>query len=84
MCEGHGPARPVPRRGCGPDGARRGGLSGRLRMELSCGCDRSGVTVGGLTAMPDAYLGWHRGVRAKSDSGHRSPMRCRRDSGPVA
>ena len=54
------------------------GVSGRFGLRWS------GVTLDEFADMLDAYLGWYRDVRLKSDLGYRSPMQYRRDLGLIA
>lgn len=63
MCEDHGLARSMSRKGCGPDNARCEGLLGGLETGLSCRCDWSGATIDRLMGMLDAYLRWHEETR---------------------
>ena len=84
ICEENGLVRSMSRKGCSPDNARCEGFFGRLKIEFFYGCDWAGVTIEEFIGMLDAYLGWYRDVRIKSDLGYRSPMQYRRELGLAA
>lgn len=83
-CDGHGIVRSMPGEGCGPDNARAEGFFGRPKVGFLYGRDWGGVTPDGFADVLDAYLGWHRDVRPRSDLGYRGPMQYRRDLGLIA
>ena len=84
ICDGHGIVRSMPGEGCGPDNARAEGFFGRPKVGFLYGRDWGGVTPDGFVDVLDAYLGWHRDVRPRSDLGYRGPMQYRRDLGLIA
>lgn len=84
ICDGHGIVRSMPGEGCGPDNARAEGFFGRPKVGFFYGRDWGGVTPDGFADVLDAYLGWHRDVRPRSDLGYRGPMQYRRDLGLIA
>lgn len=83
ICDDRGIARSMSRKGCSSDNARAEGFFGRLKIDFLCGRDWNGVTLGEFAGMLDAYLGWYRDVRLKSDLGYKSPMQYRRDLGLI-
>lgn len=83
-CDGHGIVRSMPGEGCSPDNARAEGLFGRPKVGFFYGRDWGGVTPDGFADVLDAYLGWYRDVRPRSDLGYRGPMQYRRDLGLIA
>lgn len=84
ICDDHGIVRSMSRKGCNSDNARAEGFFGRLKIEFFYGRDWNGVTLDEFADMLDAYLGWYRDVRLKSDLDYRSPMQYRRDLGLIA
>ena len=84
ICDDHGIVRSMPGEGCSPDNARAEGFFGRPKIEFFYGRDWGGVTPDGFADVLDAYLGWYRDVRPRSDLGYRSPMQYRRDLGLIA
>lgn len=84
ICRENGLVRSMSRKGCSPDNARAEGFFGRLKIEFFHGRDWSGVTLDEFADMLDAYLGWCRDVRLKSDLGYKSPMQYWRDLGLIA
>lgn len=84
ICEEHGLARSMSRKGCSPDNARAEGFFGRPRVEFFYGQDWSGVTMEEFMGRLDAYLSWYRDGRLKSDLGYMSPAQYRRSLGLAA
>lgn len=84
ICRENGLVRSMSRKGCSPDNARAEGFFGRLKLEFFHGRDWSRVTLDEFADMLDAYLGWCRDVRLKSDPGYKSPMQYWRDLGLIA
>lgn len=74
----------MPGKGRGPGGARRRGLSGRLKIGSSCGCDWGGAAIKEPVRMPSACPRWYRDARIKNGLGCRGPMQHRRDLGLAA
>lgn len=84
ICDEHGIARSMSRKGCSPDNSRAEGFFGRLKVEFFYGRGWDDISMGEFMEMLDAYLVWYRDKRRKSDLGYMSPMQYRRSLGLVA
>lgn len=84
ICEEHGVARSMSRKGHSPDNARMEGFFGLLKREFFRCRDWSGVSVGEFCAELDAWLRWYNEGRRTTRLGWMSPVEYRRSLGLCA
>ncbi|CAM2908287.1 Integrase catalytic domain-containing protein [Slackia exigua] len=81
ICERHGLARSMSRKGCTPDNAAMEGFFGRLKNEFFYYRDWRGVSVDGFVARLESYLEYYRRDRIRESLGWLSPDEYRRKLG---
>ena len=81
ICERHGLARSMSRKGCTPDNAAMEGFFGRLKNEFFYYRDWRGVNVDGFVARLESYLEYYRRDRIRESLGWLSPDEYRRKLG---
>jgi len=84
ICDAHGVARSMSRKGHSPDNARMEGFFGLLKREFFHCRDWSGVTMEEFCAQLDAWLRWYNEGRRTTRLGWMSPMEYRRSLGLTA
>ena len=84
ICEEHGVARSMSRRGRSPDNARMEGFFGLLKRELLRCRDWEGASMEELCAQLDEWLTWYNEGRRTIRLGWKSPMEYRRSLGLCA
>ena len=81
ICEAHGLARSMSRKGCSPDNARMEGFFGTLKNEFFHPRDWSGVGIVEFLSELDAWMRWFREGRASQALGWLTPDEHRRRLG---
>ena len=74
ICEEHGLARSMPKKGCPPDDSAREGFFGRMKNEMFHGEKRAGCSVDTLIDEAGDCIRWRNEHRIKQSPCGRSPL----------
>ena len=82
--ESNGLTRSMLKKGCSPDNSACEGVFGRLKNEMFCNTDWTGVSSSEFIDILNNYLYWYNEKRIKQSLGYLSPMEYRRSLGLTA